>query len=76
MTVDILLYNQVLRLKCGQIFQIFEFYKIFNTRNSNQNMNSISPLCHCFYILITKRPAIYPSKPFKITQLSKLLFIL
>ncbi len=55
MTVDILLYNQVLRLKCGQIFQIFEFYKIFTTRNSNQNMNSISPLCHCFLYLNNKK---------------------
>ena len=28
------------------------------------------------YLLITKKLAVYPSKPFKITQLSKLLFIL
>ena len=55
MTVDILLYNQVLLLKCGQIFQIFEFYEIFTTRDSNQNMNSISLLCHCFLYLNNKK---------------------
>ena len=31
------------------------FYKIFTTRDSNQNMNSISLLCHCFLYLNNKK---------------------